>query len=76
MPVDVVDTTGAGDTVNGALAVELARGRPLREAASFALVAAALSTRAGGARGGMPLRRDVEDAIEHGRPPSDPCDPA
>ena len=76
MPVDVVDTTGAGDTVNGALAVELARGRPLREAASFALVAAALSTRAGGARGGMPQRRDVEDAIEHGRPPSDPCDPA
>ena len=34
--VDVVDTTGAGDTVNGALAAELAAGRSLREAAGFA----------------------------------------
>ena len=32
--VDVVDTTGAGDTVNGALAAELAAGRPLRDAAA------------------------------------------
>jgi ribokinase len=58
--VDVVDTTGAGDTVNGALAAELAAGRPLREAAAFALRAAALSTTAEGARGGMPTRAAVE----------------
>ncbi len=58
--VDAVDTTGAGDTVNGALAAELAAGRELREAARFALAAAALSTRAEGARGGMPRRDDVE----------------
>jgi ribokinase len=57
--VDVVDTTGAGDTVNGALAAELAGGRPLREAARFALAAAALSTRAAGARAGMPRRDEV-----------------
>ncbi len=43
----VVDTTGAGDTVNGALAAELAAGRPLREAAWFALKAAALDHEAG-----------------------------
>jgi ribokinase len=58
--VDVVDTTGAGDTVNGALAAELAAGRGLRDAARFALAAAALSTRAEGARGGMPRRDEVE----------------
>ena len=57
--VEVVDTTGAGDTVNGALAAELAAGRPLREALRFAMAAAALSTRAAGAREGMPRRDDV-----------------
>ena len=44
--VDVVDTTGAGDTVNGALAAGLAAGDPLRDAVAFALAAASLSTRA------------------------------
>ena len=57
--VDVVDTTGAGDTFNGALAVALAEGRELRQAVEFAVVAAALSTRAGGAREGMPRRDEV-----------------
>ena len=61
--VDVVDTTGAGDTVNGALAAELAAGRPLREAVRFALTAAALSTRAAGARAGMPRRDEVLAAL-------------
>jgi ribokinase len=58
--VEVVDTTGAGDTVNGALAAELAAGRELHDAVRFALAAAALSTRAEGARGGMPRRTEVE----------------
>jgi ribokinase len=57
--VKAVDTTGAGDTVNGALAAELAAGRELAAAARFALAAAALSTRAPGARGGMPRRDEV-----------------
>jgi len=60
--VDAIDTTGAGDTVNGALAAELAAGRPLEDAACFALTAAALSTRAEGARGGMPRREEVAAA--------------
>jgi ribokinase len=60
MKVDVVDTTGAGDTVNGALAAELAAGRSLVDAARFALRAAALSTTAPGARGGMPRRAEVD----------------
>jgi ribokinase len=61
--VDVVDTTGAGDALNGALAAELAAGRPLRDAARFALTAAALSTRAPGARAGMPRRDEVLAAL-------------
>jgi ribokinase len=35
-PVTAVDTTGAGDSFNGALAVALAEGKSLKEAASFA----------------------------------------
>jgi ribokinase len=54
--VEVVDTTGAGDAFNGALAAGLAAGRQLREAARFAVAAAARSTRAAGARAGMPRR--------------------
>jgi ribokinase len=60
--VRVVDTTGAGDTVNGALAAELAAGRPLAEAARFAIAAAALSATKAGARGGMPRRAEVPGA--------------
>ncbi|HEX5621091.1 MAG TPA: PfkB family carbohydrate kinase, partial [Solirubrobacteraceae bacterium] len=48
--VEVVDTTGAGDAVNGALAARLAAGEPLRDAVAFALAAASLSTRSPGAR--------------------------
>ena len=55
-----VDTTGAGDAFNGALAVALAEGRELRDAVAFAVAAAALSTRAEGAREGMPRRDEVE----------------
>jgi ribokinase len=61
--VDAVDTTGAGDAFNGALAAQLAAGRDVREAARFAVVAAALSTRAVGAREGMPRRGEVEAAL-------------
>jgi ribokinase len=57
--VTAVDTTGAGDAFNGALAVALAEGRELRDAAAFAVAAAALSTRAAGAREGMPRRDEV-----------------
>ena len=56
-----VDTTGAGDTFNGALAVALAEGRNLQGAVAFAVAAAALSTRAEGAREGMPSRGEVDE---------------
>lgn len=53
-PAEVRDTTGAGDTFNGVLAAALAAGRPLAEAVDDAMVAAALSVEAVGARAGMP----------------------
>ncbi|GGM42355.1 ribokinase [Paraliobacillus quinghaiensis] len=53
-PVAPVDTTGAGDTFNGALAVALARGEEIKQAISYANAAAALSVLHFGAQGGMP----------------------
>lgn len=50
--VEVVDTTGAGDTFNGALAVFLHEGLP--QAVRKACAAAALSVTRLGAQGGMP----------------------
>jgi ribokinase len=59
-PVDVVDTTGAGDSFVAALAYDLTRGRTLVAAAGFACRAASLSVRAVGARGGFPALTQVE----------------
>jgi ribokinase len=64
--VDVVDTTGAGDTLTGALAARLAAGDDLEAAARYAVVAAALSVTAAGARGGMPTASQVAGAAHGG----------
>lgn len=58
--VDVQDTTGAGDTFNGVLATELARGSAVRKAIQLANAAAALSVTKVGAQGGMPAKDEVE----------------
>jgi ribokinase len=54
-----VDTTGAGDTFNGVLAVGLAAGLPLAAAARRAVAAAGLSTTRQGARSGMPTLAEL-----------------
>jgi len=54
--VRAVDATGAGDTLAGALAAELAAGAELREAAARAVAAASEATTVAGARTGMPRR--------------------
>lgn len=59
----VVDTTGAGDAFNGALAVALAEGQPLPEAARFASAAAALSVTVPGAANAMPRRSAVDGML-------------
>src|SRR5579883_3385064 len=61
-----VDTTGAGDAFNGALAVALAERRPLPEAARFASAATALSVTAAGAANAMPRRPEVEALLRRG----------
>jgi ribokinase len=58
--VEAVDTTGAGDTFNGALAAGLADELDLARAVRRAVAAAALSTTRRGARGGMPTRAELE----------------
>ena len=57
--VDVTDTTGAGDAFSGALAVGLSESRPFVEAVKRAQAAAALSTRAVGARAGLPTEGEL-----------------
>jgi ribokinase len=56
---EAVDTTGAGDTFNGALGTALAENMPFEEAVRFANAAASLSVEKFGAQGGMPKRDDV-----------------
>jgi ribokinase len=58
--VEVVDTTGAGDTFSGVLAAWLASGKELEDAAHAANCAAGLSVTRAGARGGMPSRSEIE----------------
>ncbi|MGF9857869.1 ribokinase [Priestia endophytica] len=61
--VEAVDTTGAGDTFNAALAVALGEGKSIEESLQFANRAASLSVTKFGAQGGMPTREEVEEAL-------------
>ncbi len=61
--VRAVDTTAAGDCFTGALACEIARGKPLREAVAFAQYAAALSVTRNGAQNSLPTRAEVESFL-------------
>jgi len=58
--VPVVDTTAAGDTFAGALAVSLAEGNAPPEALSWATSAAALSVQHAGASPSMPHRAQID----------------
>ncbi|MGW1767757.1 ribokinase [Streptomyces sp. NPDC002073] len=64
--VRAVDTTAAGDTFVGALAVALGEGRPMRDALGWASAAAALSVQRPGASASMPERAEIDAlAAEH-----------
>jgi ribokinase len=58
--VKAVDTTAAGDVFNGTLAVALAEGKSLLDAARFAGAAAAISVTRLGAQTSAPRRKEIE----------------
>lgn len=57
--VDVIDSTAAGDTFCGALAVSIAEGNTLLEAAEFATLAASKSIAKLGAQESIPYRSEL-----------------
>ena len=60
---NTIETTGAGDTFNGAFAVAVAEGKSYEESLKFANQAAAISVTKFGAQGGMPTRAEVEGSL-------------
>jgi ribokinase len=58
--VRAMDTTAAGDTFNGALAVALAEGKSLNDAVRFANAAGAISVTRMGAQPSAPKRSEIE----------------
>lgn len=63
LKVEVVDTTGAGDSFNGALALSINEGMSLEAACTFSNAVGALSVTKLGAQGGMPSREEVEEFL-------------
>jgi ribokinase len=62
-PVRAVDSTGAGDVFNGALAVGLSEDMPMYAAVKFANAAAAISVTRLGAQPSIPRRREIENFL-------------
>jgi ribokinase len=66
--VRAVDTTGAGDCFVGAVAAQLARGNPIRDALDYASSAASICVQRMGAAPSMPTVAEVEAVIAASRP--------
>ena len=63
LAVAAVDTTGAGDALNGILCAALAHGDDLETALRWATAGASLSTTVNGARGGLPRAADIDRSV-------------
>lgn len=63
----VVETTGAGDAFSGGLAVALAEGRDVVEAARFGCAVAGISVTRRGAAPSMPLRKEIDALLNRSR---------
>lgn len=57
--VEVVDTTGAGDTFNGALCACLSSGKSIEEAIKYGINASGIAIGAVGAQSGMPYKEEL-----------------
>lgn len=66
LEVPVVDTVGAGDATNGALAAALAAGHGLAEAARWGAAAGSLAVTRAGACSAMPTRAELFAALDRG----------
>jgi ribokinase len=64
VPVDVVDTTGAGDAFNAGLAVALVKGFSLQEAVRYAVCTGALTCTKLGVIPGLPFENEVNDLYQ------------
>ncbi len=62
-PVEVVDTTGAGDVFHGAFSFFIAKGYSVREAVKYSAACAALKCRHLGGRRGIPGMDEVMDLV-------------
>lgn len=62
-PVEVLDTTAAGDVFNGALALAVAGGLGLSDAARFGAAAAALSVTRKGAQTSAPYLHELDELL-------------
>jgi ribokinase len=61
--VDAVDTTAAGDSFIGGLAVALSEGKTIEAAIFFAMAVAALTVTKKGAQSSLPYRNEVEEFL-------------
>ena len=64
LEVDVVDSTGAGDTFNGAFAQSMLKGKSVEESIKFANIAGGISVTRFGAQGGMPTLEEINEFIK------------
>ena len=64
--VETIDSTGAGDAFNGALACAVAEGVPIKSAIERANAAGALATTGRGAQESMPTKDDIEQLCRSG----------
>ncbi len=68
VPMEVIDTTGAGDAFAGALAVAVLEGRSLQDVACFATAASHLAVTQYGSQPAYPTRSQINQLVEQLEP--------